>query len=213
MYINEMAEGSFVSIDVKNKEGKEVTLESVIVSGFEAGSYRMVLVEALRHNGQLLVFNSVICQAMVTNAEDGKLYKFKLQGVVKREQDGNVYHCLISADDAAEENRRSAKRFGVSERANIQLIGATTAMKGYVQDMSATGIGVMMVDAKLGVGDKIMISFTHEITGMAVKVMAEVVRQQDLEKGVKFGCIVHKHDAKYNMLLSYLMRQECRVRG
>lgn len=213
MFINEMAVGSFVSIDVKNKEGKEVTLETHIVDGFEAGDYRMVLVEALRHNGQLLVFNSVICLATVTNADDGKLYKYKLQGVVKREQDGNMYHCLISSDDATEENRRGAKRFGVGDKANIQILGTTNTLKGYVHDISATGISFLLNDANLVEGDKVAVSFTHEITGAQVKVIAQVVRLEERDKGVKYGCMVQKHDAKYNMLISYLMRQECKVRG
>lgn len=212
MYINEMANESAVSIDVKNKEGKEVTLETKIVGSYEAGGYRMVLVEALRHNGQLLIFNSVICQATVTNADDNKLYKYRLQAVVKREYEGNVYHCLISNEDAAEENRRGAKRFGVGDKANIQILGTTNVLKGYVHDISATGISFLVNDAKLVVGDKVAISFVHEITGAQVKVVAQIVRQEEREKGVKYGCLVQKHDAKYNMLIAYLMRQECKVK-
>ncbi len=212
MYINEMASGSTVSIEVKNKEGKEVTLETLAVSGYDAGGYKMLLVEALRHNGQLLVFNSVTCEALVTNADDNKLYKYRLQAVVKREHEDNVYHCLISNENAAEENRRGAKRFGVGEKANIQIMGTTSALKGYVHDISATGIALLLSDAKLVVGDKVTISFTHEITGIQVRVAAEIIRQEELEKGIRYGCIVHKHDAKYSTLLAYLMRQECRVR-
>uniref|UniRef100_UPI004056C962 PilZ domain-containing protein n=1 Tax=Acetatifactor sp. TaxID=1872090 RepID=UPI004056C962 len=212
MYINEMAVGSEVLLEVKNKEGKEVTLTTQIVSAYEAGGYKMVLVEALRHNGHLLVFSAVTCTAMVTNAEDGRLYVYKLQGVLKRENEGTIYHCLIANEDVAEENRRGAKRFGVGEKASIQILGTTNVLRGHVHDISATGISFLVNDAHLNMGDKVAISFTHEITGATVKVVAEVVRQQEHEKGVKFGCVVQKHDAKYNMLISYLMRQECKVK-
>lgn len=212
MYINEMANGSAVSLDVRNKEGKEVTLETQIVGSYEAGDYKMALVEALRHNGQLLVFQSVVCQAMVTNADDNKLYRYKLRAVVKREYEGKVYHCLISNEDASEENRRGAKRFGIGEKANIQLAGSTNVLKGYVHDVSATGISFLVSDTKLGVGDKVAVSFVHEITGAQVKVVAQIVRLEQRDKGVKYGCVIQKHDAKYNMLIAYLMRQECKIK-
>lgn len=212
MYINEMANGSAVSLDVRNKEGKEVTLETQIVGSYEAGDYKMALVEALRHNGQLLVFQSVVCQAMVTNADDNKLYRYKLRAVVKREYEGKVYHCLISNEDASEENRRGAKRFGIGEKANIQLSGSTNVLKGYVHDVSATGISFLVSDTKLGVGDKVAVSFVHEITGAQVKVVAQIVRFEQRDKDVKYGCVIQKHDAKYNMLIAYLMRQECKIK-
>lgn len=212
MYINEMANGSTVSINVKNKEGKEVTLETQMVGPYEAGDYKMALVEALRYDGQLLVFETVACYATVTNADDQKLYKYKLRAIVKREFEGKVYHCLISNEDATEENRRGAKRFGVGEKADIQLLGTMNVLKGYVHDVSATGISFLVGDGKLDVGDKVAISFVHEITGAQVKVVAQIVRLENKEKGVKCGCVIQKHDAKYNMLIAYLMRQECKVK-
>lgn len=214
MFINEMASGSMVALEVKNKEGKEVVLETQVVSSFEAGDYKMVLVDALRHNGQILSFNSVMCTAYITNTEDGKMYKYKLQGIVKREQNGETYHCMISGEDAAEENRRGAKRFPVGAKGTVQVLGGGSGgLRAVVHDMSATGISFRMSEAKLLVGDMVSISFEHEVTGAQLKVVAQIVRTQELEKGVLFGCVVKKHDAKYNMLISYLMRQECKVRG
>lgn len=214
MFINEMAGESLVALEVKNKEGKEVILETQVVSSFEAGDYKMVLVEALRHNGQILAFNSVMCTAYITNAEDGKMYKYRLQGIAKREQEGITYHCLISNEDAAEENRRGAKRFKLGAKANIQLLGGGSGtLRAMLNDMSATGISFRMAEAKLMIGDMVSVSFEHDITGAQLKVVAQIVRTQELEKGVLFGCVVKKHDAKYNMLISYLMRQECKVRG
>lgn len=212
MFINEMASGSLVSIGVRNKEGKEVVLDTQIVGAYEAGDYKMVLVDALRHNGQLLVFNSVICEALVSNADDNRLYRFKLQGIVKRESEGTIYHCLISSDNATEENRRGAKRFGVGEKATIQLLGAGNTLRGHVLDISATGVAFSVSGSELAVGDKVGISFMHEITGIQIKVTAQIVRQEERDKGMKYGCALHKHDSKYNMLLAYLMRQECKVR-
>lgn len=212
MFINEMPNGSAVSLDVKNKEGKELTLSTNVVGAYDAGEYKMVLVEALRHDGQLLMFNSVICYATITNVEDGRAYKYKLQAVVKREYEGNVYHCLISNEDASEENRRGAKRFDVGEKADIQVLGSPSILKGYVHDISATGISVIASETKIAIGDKIAVAFDHEITGAHLKVVAQVIRSQERDKGTLFGCQVLKHDAKYTLLISYLMRQECKVR-
>ncbi len=213
MFINEVAEGSAVMLEVKTKDGKEMTLETQVIGVFEAGEYKMAFVEALRHEGRLLTFDSVTCYAYITNAEDNKIYKYKLKGIIKREKDGQVYHCLISNDDVAEENRRGAKRFGVSAKGTIQLLGNTSSLRGYVRDISATGISFLVADSKLDIGDKVSISFEHEITGAQIKVIAEIVRCVEQEKGTLFGCQVHKHDAKFTMLISYLMRQECKVRS
>lgn len=212
MYINEIASGSEVSIEVKNKEGKELTLSAQIVGAYENAGLKMVLVEALRHEGQILVFNSVSCQAAITNADDSKVYRYKLQAVLKRELEGKVYHCLISNEDVAEENRRAAKRFGVSAKANIQVMGTTNVLKGYVRDISATGIAVLVGESKIEVGDKIAVSFEHEVTGAQLRVVAQIVRKAEQDKGILYGCLVQKHDAKYTMLLAYLMRQECKTR-
>lgn len=212
MYINEMPNGSAVLLDVKNREGKELSLHTTVTGAFDGGDYKMVLVEALRHDGQLLSFNSVICYATITNLDDGRAYKYKLQTVVKREYDGNVYHCLISGEDASEENRRGAKRFGLSEKADIQVLGGTTVLKGYVHDISATGISVLAPETKIAIGDKIAVAFDHEITGAHLKVVAQVIRSADHDKGTLFGCQILKHDAKYTLLISYLMRQECKVK-
>ncbi len=213
MYINEMANDSAVMLEVKSKEGKELSLATQVIGGYEAGEYKMVLVEALRHNGHLLKFEAVTCYAYITNAEDNKVYKFKLQGVIKREQEGQVYHCLISNENVSEENRRGAKRFGVGAKGTIQILGTTTTSRGYVHDISATGISFLVADSSLSVGDKVKISFEHEITGVQLGVAAQIVRSEERDRGTLFGCIVHKHDAKYTMLISYLMRQECKVRS
>ena len=70
-----------------------------------------------------------------------------------------------------------------------------------------------MGESNLIVGDRVSIGFEHEITGAQLKVVAQIVRCSQEEKGTLFGCVVQKHDAKYNLLISYLMRQECKVRG
>ena len=214
MYINEMAIGSAVSVNAKNKEGKEVNLDTTIVGAYDGGEYKMVLVEALKHNGQILVFESVTCQAFVTNADDNKVYKFRLPAVVKREQGGKIYHCLISGDNASEENRRGAKRYGLSAKGTLQLLGTTSTVKGYVRDVSATGISFLASDANLSIGDKVTISFKHDMTGAQLRVVAQIVRmqEQDNDKGILYGCLILKHDAKYTLMVSYLMRQECKVR-
>lgn len=212
MFINQMAEGSAVQIEAKNKDGKEVNLNTEVAGVYEAGEYKMVLVDALRHNGQILVFNSVSCQAYITNADDNKIYKFKLQAILKKEQDGKIYHCLISNEDATEENRRTAKRFGLSAKGTMQLLGSTSQIKGYVRDLSATGISFLASVSGLKIGDKVSIGFVHEISGLNVKVVAQIVRTQEQEKGTLFGCVLNKHDAKYTQVISYLMRQECKVK-
>lgn len=212
MFIHEMAEGSIVQVEVKNKEGKELTLATEVVGSYDGGEYKMVLVEALRHNGQILVFNSVTCQAYINNAADNQIYIYKLQAVLKKEQDGKVYHCLICSDDVAAENRRTAKRFGVSAKGTIQALGGTTKLKGYVRDLSATGVSFIVSASSLNIGDKVSISFVHELSGVQIKIVAQIVRREEEEKGTFFGCVVHKHDAKYTQLIAYLMRQECKVR-
>lgn len=212
MFINEMANGSEVSLDVKNKEGKEITLTTKIVGSYDAGDYKMSLVEALRHDGQLLVFDSVICTAYIVNADDGKLYKYRLQAVAKREYEGTVYHCLICSDNVSEENRRSAKRFGLGARGSLQVVGGTTGMRGYVHDISATGISFLVPKGSVVIGETVKINFTHDITGFNIGVVAQVVRTEEKDKGTLYGCVVHKHDAKYTQLIAYLMRQECKVR-
>ena len=212
MYINEMAIGSAVSVNAKNKDGKEVNLDTTIIGAYDGGQYKMVLVEALRHNGQILVFESVACQAFITNADDNKIYKFRLPAIAKREQDGKLYHCLISSDNASEENRRGAKRYGLSAKGTLQILGTASNVKGYVRDVSATGISFLASDANLSIGDKVSISFKHEMTGAQLKVVAQIVRMQEQDKGTLYGCLIHKHDAKYTLMISYLMRQECKVR-
>lgn len=212
MYINEMPNGSAVLLDVRNREGKELSLHTTVTGSFDGGDYKMVLVEALKHDGKLLTFNSVICYATITNLDDGRAYKYKLQAIVKREYDENVYHCLISGEDASEENRRGAKRFGLSEKADIQVLGGTTVLKGYVHDISATGISVLASETKIAIGDKIAVAFDHEITGAHLKVVSQVIRSAEHDKGTLFGCQILKHDAKYTLLISYLMRQECKAK-
>jgi len=212
MFINEMANGSEVSIDVKNKEGKEITLNTRIVGNYDAGDYKMALVEALRHDGQLLVFDSVICTAYISNADDGKLYKYRLQAVAKREYEGTVYHCLICSDNVTEENRRSAKRFGLSARGMLMVVGGTNGMRGYVHDVSATGVSFLVGTGSVMIGDMVKIGFTHDITGFNINIVAQVVRSEQKEKGNLYGCVIHKHDAKYTQLISYLMRQECKLK-
>lgn len=212
MYINEMPNGSVVELYVKNKEGKELTLSTEVLGAYDGGDYKMVLVEAFRHNGQILSFNSVICYATITNVEDGRAYKYKLHAVVKKEHEENVYHCLVSNEDASEENRRGAKRFGLSEKADIQVLGTKNVLKGYVHDISATGIAILAPETKIAIGDRVAIAFDHEITGAHLKVVAQVIRSEQRDRGTLFGCQVQKHDAKYTLLISYLMRQECRVK-
>jgi len=212
MYINEMAIESEVSIDVKNKEGKEMTFNTRAVGNFDAGNYKMLFVEAIRHNGHLLSFESVACTAYIANAEDGRLYKFKLQGIAKREHEGQTCHCLISCEDAAEENRRNAKRFGLSARGTLQVVGGGSGMRGFVHDVSATGISFLMGSGSVSHGDTVKIGFTHDITGFNISVVAQVVRIEERDKGMLYGCQIHKHDAKYTQLVSYLMRQECKVK-
>ncbi len=213
MFINEIASESVVELQVKNKEGKEINLVSTVVLPMQGIENRMVLVEPFKHNDQLLTFSSVMCVASITNAEDNKIYKFRLRAVLKTEHEGKVYHCLVSNEEVNEENRRSAKRFGISAKGSIQLLGNTSTIKGYVRDISATGISFFVTAASLNIGDKISVAFAHDMTGAKVKVIAQIVRTVEEEKGVLFGCVVHKHDAKYTQVISYLMRQECRTRG
>jgi len=213
MFINEIASESVVELQVKNKEGKEINLVSTVVLPMEGSQNRMVLVEPFRHNDQLLTFSSVMCVASITNAADNKVYKFRLRAVLKTEHEGKIYHCLVSNEEVNEENRRSAKRFGISAKGVMQILGSTSTIKGYVRDVSATGIAFYVTACSLAVGDKVSISFTHDMSGAKVKVIAQVVRVVEEEKGVLFGCVVHKHDAKYTQVISYLMRQECKIRG
>ena len=84
MFINEIASESVVELQVKNKEGKEINLVSTVVVPMEGIENRMVLVEAFRHNDQLLTFSSVMCVASITNSADNKVYKFRLRAVLKR---------------------------------------------------------------------------------------------------------------------------------
>lgn len=212
MFINEIAAGSIVELLVKNKEGREVRLSSEAFMALEEGEHRMLLVEAFTHNGQLLVFSSVMCQAIITNADDNKIYKFRLRAVLKKEHEGKIYHCLVSNEEVTEENRRTAKRFGISAKGTIQILGNTSTIKGYVRDISATGISFLVAASSLQIGDKVSVSFVHELSGAKVKVVAQIVRSVDEEKGTLFGCVVHKHDAKYTQVIAYLMRQECKVR-
>lgn len=212
MFINEIASGSAVELLAKNKEGKEIVLNSQVIAAFDQGEHKMVLVEAFMHNGQLLVFNSVMCQASFTNADDNKIYKFRLRAVLKKEHEGKMCHCLVSNEEVSEENRRTAKRFGISAKGVIQLLGNTSNVKGYVRDISATGISFLVSASNLQIGDKVSVSFTHDLSGAKVKVVAQIVRMVEEEKGTLFGCVVHKHDAKYTQVISYLMRQECKVR-
>lgn len=212
MFINEIAMESEVSIDVKNKEGREMTFNTKVVGSFDAGVYKMLFVEALRHNGQLLSFDSVICTAYIVNAEDSRLYKFRLQGIAKREHEGATCHCLISSEEVTEENRRTAKRFGLSARGTLQVVGSTSAMRGFVHDVSATGISFLMGTGNVAIGDTVKIGFTHDITGFNISVVGQVVRSEERDKGILYGCLIHKHDAKYTQLVSYLMRQECKVK-
>lgn len=212
MFINEIANESVVELFVKNKEGREIILTSIVVLPMDEAGQRMVLVEPFMHEGHLLVFNSVMCQASITNAEDNRIYKFRLRAVAKKEHEGKVYHCLVSNEEVSEENRRTAKRFGLSSRGNIQLLGNTMAIKGYVRDISATGLSFLVASSSLQIGDKVSVDFVHELSGAKVKVVAQIVRCVEEEKGTLFGCVVHKHDAKYTQVISYLMRQECKVR-
>jgi len=213
MFINEIASESVVELQVKNKEGKEINLMTTVVMPMEGIENRMVLVEPFKHNDQLLTFSSVMCVASITNSEDNKIYKFRLRAVLKTEHEGKVYHCLVSNEEVKEENRRSSKRFGLSAKGVMQVLGSTSTIKGYVRDVSATGIAFFVTASSLGVGDKVSVSFTHDMSGAKVKVVAQIVRIVEEEKGVLFGCVVHKHDAKYTQVISYLMRQECRTRG
>lgn len=212
MFINEVASESTVELLVKNKEGREINLTSVVVVALDQGEHKMVLVEPFTHNGQMLVFTSVMCQASITNAEDGKIYKFRLRAVLKKEHEGKIYHCLVSNEEVSEENRRTAKRFGISAKGTVQLLGNTSSIKGYVRDISATGISFLVAASSLQIGDKVSVSFVHELSGAKVKVVAQIVRTVEEEKGTLFGCVIHKHDAKYTQVISYLMRQECKVR-
>lgn len=212
MFINEVASESAVELLVKNKEGREISLTSVVVAALDGDEHRMVLVEPFMHNGQVITFSSVMCQASITNAEDNKIYKFRLRAILKKEHEGKLYHCLVSNEEVDEENRRSAKRFGISAKGTVQLLGNTSTIKGYVRDISATGISVLISGSNLRIGDKITVSFIHDMSGVKVKVDAQVVRCIQEEKGTLFGCVVHKHDAKYTQVISYLMRQECKVR-
>lgn len=213
MFINEIASESVVELQVKNKEGKEINLVTTVVMPMEAIENRMILVEPFRHNDQLLTFSSVMCVASITNAADNKVYKFRLRAVLKTEHEGKIYHCLVSNEEVNEENRRSAKRFGVSAKGTLQLLGNTSIIKGYVRDISATGIAFFVTGTNLNIGDKVSVAFSHDMTGAKVKVIAQIVRIVEEEKGVLFGCVVHKHDAKYTQVISYLMRQECKTRG
>jgi len=213
MFINEIASESIVEMQVKNKEGKEIVLFSTVVMPVEGIDNRMVLVQPFKHNDQLLTFSSVMCVATITNSEDNKIYKFKLRAVLKMEHEDNIYHCLISNEEVSEENRRNAKRFGISARGDIQVLGNTSSIKGYVRDLSATGIAFFVNTCNLSIGDKVTIAFTHDMTGARVKVIAQIVRIVEEEKGVLFGCVIHKHDAKYTQVISYLMRQECKIRS
>jgi len=213
MFINEIASESVVELQVRNKEGKEIVLHSTVVMPIEGIDNRMVLVEPFRHNDQILTFSSVLCIATITNSEDNKIYRFKLRGVLKTERENEVYHCLVCNEEVSEENRRNAKRFGVSARGDIQLLGTNTTIKGYVRDVSATGIAFFVNACNLCVGDKVSVAFSHDMTGARVKVIAQIVRIVEEEKGVLFGCVVHKHDAKFTQVVSYLMRQECKIRG
>lgn len=212
MFIDEIASESVVELLVKNKEGREITLTSSVVMALDEGEHKMVLVEPFMHNGQLLVFSSVMCQASITNAEDNKIYVFRLRAVLKKEHEGKIYHCLVSNEEVSEENRRSAKRFGLSAKGSVQLLGNTATIKGYVRDISATGISFLVAASSLQIGDKVTVSFVHDLSGAKVKVVAQIVRSVEEEKGTLFGCVVHKHDAKYTQVISYLMRQECKVR-
>jgi len=213
MFINEIASESVVELQVKNKEGKEINLTSTVVLPMEGVENRMILVEPFKYNDQLLTFSSVMCVASISNSADGKIYKFRLRAVLKTEHEGKIYHCLVSNEEVKEENRRSSKRFGLSAKGVIQLVGNTSVIKGYVRDVSATGIAFFANACSLAIGDKVSVSFTHDMTGAKVKVVAQVVRIVEEEKGILFGCLVHKHDAKYTQVISYLMRQECRTRG
>lgn len=213
MFINEIASESIVELQVKNKEGKEINFISTVVLPIEGVDNRMLLVEPFRYNDQLLSFSSVMCTATITNSEDNKVYKFRLRGVLKMEHEGKLYHCMVSNEEVKEENRRSSKRFGLSTRGDIQLLGNTSIVKGYVRDVSATGIAFFVTACSLAIGDKVSIAFTHDMTGAKVKVIAQIVRIVEEEKGILFGCVIHKHDAKYTQVVSYLMRQECRTRG
>lgn len=213
MFINEMASESIVELQVRNKEGKEINFVSMVVLPIEGIDNRMVLVEPFRHNDQLLNFSQVACVATITNTEDHKVYKFKLRGILKTEHEGNLYHCMVCNDDVKEENRRSSKRFGLSCRGDIQLLGNTSTIRGYVRDVSATGIAFFVTASSLAIGDKVSIAFSHDMTGAKVKVVAQIVRIVEEEKGILYGCLIHKHDVKYTQVVSYLMRQECRTRG
>lgn len=216
MTINQIAEGSPVTLTIRIKGGDTVTLETKVAQNYQE-PYKHAFcigVEPIFRDGRIVSLGRNKVSASIKNIEDNREYSYTIafHGLSK----DRTQLLLFSPDDIAPVNHRLNYRVPCSYNVVVQIGNNKKAVEGYIHDISLSGIGMVFVTGEFKTiieGDAVSASIFDNYEHV-YKVSGRVVRSIEgfTENRTLIGVQFDETPAAIAGLVAGLQRQELRLR-
>lgn len=192
MYINEVSNGSSVSVNVQLGDKKiELTTKRLSLSEDTLRSYGVIghalPVEALRQDGKLLGFPPKLSYKVFGNIND-KPFMWTSVQIKAISIEGTTIHVIISNQDGKEHNRRACYRLFVGTRAVAKVNAGESIEEVLVKDISAMGMGMYFERTKIKVGSHVSLRYEDPDKSASFNLSGIVVRTNEDGNRIFAGC-------------------------
>ena len=206
----------FTDITVKTKVIIAVTNGSDMQARFMSKVMRntgdFLLVIPFRHKGLRVNFDGKDVRVhLEVRDNEGILWSFKncKIGIVKK--DGLVYHRIYCPMKNGIENRRGGRRFYIWEKAVFEVDGMANTLFASLRDVGILGFSFAVDATKpyitdIKEGRRLTCSFKNN-EAKEVTISGMIVRKENLDKYVIFGCKIDEPGEKYISFVKYLERK------
>lgn len=196
MIFSEIAPRTSIVITVTNGSDMQARFMSKVMKNLGD----CILVIPFRHKGTRINFegNSVRIHLDVRD-ESGMLWSFKNCKIISVKKDGLIYHKLVSPMKNGIENRRGGRRFYLWDSAIFEIDGLTNPLFTNIRDVGLQGLSFVIENKKgisLKEGTKMSCSFKNK-NGEEMVVKGIIVRREQLEKYMVYGCKLEDPDQSY----------------
>lgn len=210
MLIKDIAINSRLTIDVrKDDRGAVFFAEPAFVN--DEGLF----IEPIKHGEAVLNFeNQGLKISMVVSRDNEMPAKFRNIRISTVVVDDHTYHRIICASEGTKSNRRNAFRVFIGEPGTVNVDIGAKSVDVLVKDISITGISFLY--GKQGdkpafdKGSRVRVRYVDPSNFNPIEVEAKVVRCEDTEKGILYGC---QFTRNYPQISRYVATKQVRNRN
>lgn len=192
MKLQEIEEGSSISITVK-REDTSATFPSEVYKVFTD----CILVNLFVFEDNVISFEGENLTIEMVVVKPGEVpYFFKNIKITREIYMDQPYHCIRTGTVGVRLNRRNAFRAFIGEEGSALEVPGNRRVDVLVKDLSSTGIGFLInknEKTRFETGQHLEVIFKDSLISSTIDVVARVVRIEEKETDILYGCAFSKH--------------------